>query len=457
MVELLNTLDGIVWGNVMIIFLVGTGIVLTLATRAVQLRKFIEAVKQTFGGAGDSEGDISPFQALATSLSATIGTGNIAGVATAIVAGGPGAVFWMWITALFGGATKFAEAVLAVKYREINDRGEMIGGPMDYIEKGIRERYNLNFKWLATLFAFLAVVASFGIGNMTQSNSIADALNASFGVPKVATGLVVAILVAVVVIGGIKSIARVTDKIVPAMAIFYVVGCLIVLGINWSQIGEAFALIFSNAFDGRAVAGGALGTVIAKGVSRGVFSNEAGLGSAAIAHAASKTNSPYRQGLVASLGTVIDTLIICTMTALVLLTSKSVGIVDGLWAVTDGAQLVAHNDPSAITGAALTGKAFSLSLGTAGSAIVSIGLVFFAYSTILGWFYYASKCLEYLAGTKSVIALKVLFPVLVFVGAIISLNAVWTFSSVANGLMAIPNLIGLLMLSPIVYAIAKAE
>ncbi len=457
MEELLNNIDSFVWGNLMSFLLVGTGIILTIITKVIQARKFPLAIKNTFFVKGSGEGDISPFQALATSLSATIGTGNIAGVATALVAGGPGAIFWMWVTATFGGATKFAEAVLAVKYRETNDKGEQIGGPMHYIEKGVKEMYGWNFKWLAILFALFAILASFGIGNMTQSNSIASSLNASFAIPHAVTGVIVAVLVGVVIIGGIKSIANVVDKIVPAMALFYVVGCLIVLFINFDEIGHAFQLIFSYAFSGKALAGGALGTVIAKGVSRGAFSNEAGLGSAAIAHAASTAKNPYTQGLVASLGTFIDTIVICTMTALVILTSGLVDVNKGLWSVTNGTELVNHNVSDVITGAALTGSAFETSLGTAGLYIVSIGLAFFAFSTILGWFYYSSKSLEYLFGTKSVLILKIIFPILVFVGSIVSLDSVWTFSSIANGLMALPNLIGLLLLMPVIIQIVKTE
>lgn len=453
--ELLQTIDGLVWGNGMIFLLVGTGIILTIITGVIQVRKFPRALKITFFSKPEGEGDISPFQALATSLSATIGTGNIAGVATAIVAGGPGAVFWMWITAVFGGATKFAEAVLALKYRKTNDKGEQIGGPMFYIEKGIKERYGWNFKWLASLFAIFAVIASFGIGNMTQSNSIAASLNSAFNIPLYVSGLVVALLVGVVIIGGIKSIANVADKVVPGMALFYVIGSLIVLFMNVDQIGEALSMIFSSAFSGKALAGGALGTVIAKGVSRGAFSNEAGLGSAAIAHAASTTKSPYRQGLVASLGTFIDTIVICTMTALVILTSGLVGVEQGIWSVTDGVELIAHNGAGAVTGAALTGSAFEATLGNIGQYLVAVGLAFFAFSTILGWFYYSSKSLEYLTGTNSVKFLKILFPILVFLGSIVSLDAVWTFSSIANGLMALPNLVGILLLLPVVHAIVK--
>ncbi len=451
----LGRIDGLVWGTPMVALLVGTGVILTLITKLIQARRFDYALKYTFRGKAEGDGDITPFQALATSLSATIGTGNIAGVATAIVAGGPGAVFWMWVTAAVGGATKFSEAVLSQKYRETNSRGEQSGGPMYYIEKGIREHYGWNFKWLAFLFALFTFIASFGIGNMTQANSIASSLYSAFGVPTVVSGIILAALLAVVFMGGIKSIARVADKIVPFMAVFYIIASICVLILNADRLGEAFRMILSNAFSGKALAGGALGTVISRGVSRGVFSNEAGLGSAAIAHAASATSSPYKQGLVASLGTFIDTIIICTMTALVILSSGLTEIIAGKWYVSNGVELISHNTRGVLTGAVLTQESFSATIGELGLIIVSVGLAFFAFSTILGWFYYSTKALEYMAGTASSIVLKVLFPLAAFGGCIVSLDAAWTFSSIANGLMALPNLIGLLLLIPVISSIIK--
>ncbi len=447
--EFLNTLVGTVgsfaWGPFMIFLLVGTGVVLTVVTRAVQARRLIHGFKLLFSKGDSDSGDITPFQALMTSLSATIGTGNIAGVATAVAAGGPGAVFWMWVTAAFGGATKFAEAVLAVRYRITNEKGEMSGGPMYFIKIGMKERYGGNWAWLGWAFALFGFVASFGIGNMVQSNSVAAAMNQSIGIPPYVSGIIIAIATALVIIGGIKSIARVTSKIVPLMAVFYIVGCLIVLVSKIELVPQAFVLIFGNAFNGTAVGGGLLGTVIRYGVARGVFSNESGLGSAPIAHAASKTDNPVRQAIIASLSPFIDTLVICTMTALVILVSGLVTFDgNGLMAITD-----------TLSGAALTTTAFKASLPGVGPFIVSFGLIFFAFSTILGWYYYGSKCLEYIAGVKAVAVYKWLWVTLVFVGATINLNFVWNLSDAFNGLMAIPNLIGLLALSPVIYAMTK--
>ncbi len=448
--ELLNLVVGKVgsfaWGPIMIFFLVGTGVILTLGTRVVQFRKLIFAFKLLFSKEHQGEGDITPFQALMTSLSATIGTGNIAGVATAIAAGGPGAVFWMWVTGAFGGAVKFGEAVLAVKYRITNENGEQSGGPMYYIKLGMKEKFGGNWAWLGWLFALFGFVASFGIGNMVQSNSVASALNATFNVPVWITGVVIAIAVGMVIIGGIKSIAKVTSKVVPVMAIAYILGSLVVLFAKADLIPAAFNMIFSNAFSGTAVGGGFLGTVVRFGVARGVFSNEAGLGSAPIAHAASKINDPVVQGIIGSLGSFIDTLVVCTMTALVILVSGLITFnADGLMIVSQG-----------LSGAALTSQAYALSLPGVGQFIVTFGLVFFAFSTILGWFYYGSKCLEYIAGVKAVEYYKWIWAVLTFVGATVSLDFVWNLSDAFNGLMAIPNLIALLALSPVIFSLLKA-
>ncbi|SHE76848.1 alanine or glycine:cation symporter, AGCS family [Desulfacinum infernum DSM 9756] len=434
-------LGSFAWGPVMIVFLVGTGLVLSLGTRFVQFRRLGLAFKLLFSKHHAEDGDITPFQALMTSLSATIGTGNIAGVATAIAAGGPGAVFWMWVTASVGGASKLGEAVLAVKYRVTNEKGEKSGGPMYYIKNGMQERYGGNWAWLGWAFALFGFIASFGIGNMVQSNSVADAVRSTLGVPTYITGIVLAVATALVIIGGIKSIARVTSKIVPIMAVVYVLGSLIVLVTKASLIPEAFGLIFSNAFTGKAVGGGLLGTVIRFGVARGVFSNEAGLGSAPIAHAASKINDPAVQGLIASLGSFIDTLIICSMTALVILVSGLVQFTpEGLMAIEGG-----------LSGAALSSAAYGQSLPGIGSFIVSFGLIFFAFSTILGWYYYGSKCFEYIAGVKAVEIYKWMWVVLVFVGATTSLKFVWNLSDTFNGLMAIPNLVALLALCPVIF------
>jgi alanine or glycine:cation symporter, AGCS family len=447
--EALNMLVGKVgsfaWGPIMIIFLVGTGVVLTLGTRIVQFRKLFLAFKLLFAKEHTGEGDITPFQALMTSLSATIGTGNIAGVATAIAAGGPGAIFWMWVTGAIGGSTKFGEAVLAVKYRITNEKGEQSGGPMYYIKYGMKEKFGGDWSWLGWSFAFFGFVASFGIGNMVQSNSVAAAIKSSFGIAPAITGIVIAIATGLVIIGGIRSIAKVTSKIVPVMAIFYVLGSLTVLFAKASMIPEAFGMIFSNAFSGTAVGGGLIGTVVRFGVARGVFSNEAGLGSSPIAHAASKIKDPIIQGLIASLGSFLDTLVVCTMTALVILVSGLITF-DG-----NGLMVIADN----LSGAALTSTAFSAAIPGMGKIIVTFGLIFFAFSTILGWYYYGSKCLEYIAGVKAVTIYKWVYVALVFVGATVSLNFVWNLSDTFNGLMAIPNLIALLALCPLIFSMLR--
>lgn len=445
LIQFFNTVGGFAWGGFMIVFLVGTGVVLTLGTRIVQFRRLGYAFKLLFSKEDTGDGDITPFQALMTSLAATIGTGNIAGVATAIASGGPGAVFWMWVTAAFGGATKYGEALLAIKYRITNEKGEKSGGPMYYIKNGMNERYGGNLAWLGWLFALFGFVASFGIGNMVQSNSVAASLETSIGLSSTISGIIIAVATGLVIIGGIKSIARVTDKIVPAMAIIYIVGSLIILFAKASMIPTAFGMIFGNAFSAKAVGGGLIGTVIRYGVARGVFSNEAGLGSAPIAHAASKNNNPVKQGIIGSLGSFIDTLVVCTMTALVILVSGIVTIgSNGLMSVQDG-----------LTGAALTTTAFSESLPGVGSFIVSFGLVFFAFSTILGWYYYGSKCLEYIAGVKAVEIFKWAWIIICFIGAVTKLDLVWSASDAFNGLMAIPNLIGLLALSPLIFKMTK--
>lgn len=422
-----------VWGPYMLVLLVGTGIYLTIRLMGLQFSLLPYAFKQIFCRHEDTEqqGDISHFAALMTALSATIGTGNIAGVATAVVLGGPGAVFWMWITAVFGMATKYAEAVLAVKYRVQDAKGEMAGGPMYYIERG------MNNKGLAVAFAVFAVLASFGIGSSVQSNSVADVLQASFQVEGWKTGLALTLLTGLVVLGGIKSIARVASVIVPFMALFYVVGGLLIIGTHYQQLGEALGLILSDAFTGQAAAGGALGTVIRYGVARGVFSNEAGLGSAPIAAAAAKTDHPVRQALVSMTGTFIDTLVVCSITGLVLVI----------------AQL---NFPELIgTGAALTTRSFDALLPNVGGWIVSFGIMFFAYSTILGWCYYGEKCAVYLFGDKTVPYYRLAYVLAVMVGSVASLEVVWAASDAFNGLMAIPNLIALLALTSVVVKETK--
>ena len=431
-----STINGIVWGPPMLILLVGTGILLTFRLKALQFSNLIYAHKMIFKKNEDSEGDITNYQALTTALAATIGTGNIAGVATAIAAGGPGAVFWMWVTGLVGMATKYAEAVLAVKYRVKDKRGEMAGGPMYYIEKG------LGMKWLAVLFAFFGAVAAFGIGNMVQANSVADAIYTTFGVQHWVTGLLLVIFTAVVLLGGIKSIGKVTALLVPIMAVFYVLGGSVVIIKNAALVPAAFASIFSDAFTGNAVAGGALGTVIRYGVARGVFSNEAGLGSAPIAAAAAKTDHPVRQALASMTQTFIDTLVVCSFTALAILTSGLVGTINPATG-------------EAYTGAALTTTAFNNTLPGVGGLIVAVGIIFFAYSTILGWSYYGEKCLEYLVGEKGVIFYRVAFVLFIMVGSLSGLKFIWDLADTMNGLMALPNLIALVGLSGIVVKETK--
>ena len=431
-----STVNGIVWGPPMLILLVGTGIILTFRLKALQFSNLLYAHKMIFKKHEGLEGDISNYQALTTALAATIGTGNIAGVATAIAAGGPGAVFWMWVTGLVGMATKYAEAVLAVKYREKDKRGEMAGGPMYYIEKG------LGLKWLAVLFAFFGAIAAFGIGNMVQANSVADAIYTTFGVQHWITGLILVIFTGIVLLGGIKSIGKVTAYIVPIMAVFYILGGSVVIILNAAYVPAAFASIFSDAFTGNAVAGGALGTVIRYGVARGVFSNEAGLGSAPIAAAAARTDHPVRQALVSMTQTFIDTLVVCSFTALSILSSGLVGTIN-------------PDTGAAYTGAALTTVAFNEAIPGIGGIIVAVGIVFFAYSTILGWSYYGEKCLEYLVGEKGVILYRVIFVSFIMVGALSGLQFIWDLADTMNGLMALPNLIGLLGLSGIVVKETK--
>lgn len=431
-----SQINSIVWGPPMLILLVGTGILLTLRLSGLQFSNLIYAHKLIFRKNEGCEGDISNYEALTTALAATIGTGNIAGVATAIAAGGPGAIFWMWMTGLVGMATKYAEAVLAVKYRIKDENGEMAGGPMYYIEKG------LGWKWMGVLFAFFGAFAAFGIGNMVQSNSVADAIYTEFGVSHQVTGAILVIATALVVIGGIKSIGQVTALFVPIMAAFYVLGGIIILAMNASAIPEAFGAIISNAFTGKAAAGGALGTVIRMGVARGVFSNEAGLGSAPIAAAAAQTDHPVRQALVSMTQTFIDTIVVCSFTALAIITSGVLGTVN-------------PDTGSAYTGAALTTTSFNQSLPGIGGLIVSLGIIFFAYSTILGWCYYGEKCMEYLIGAHSVKYYRTAFVIAVYFGAIGSLDFIWSLADTMNGLMAAPNLIALVALSGVVVAETK--
>ena len=432
----LQSINDIIWGPPLLILLVGTGIYLTYRLKLLQIFKLPLALKYVFSkddeeGSEDAKGDVSSFGALCTALSATIGTGNIVGVATAIKAGGPGALFWMWVAAFFGMATKYAEGVLAIKYREVDENGEMAGGPMYYIQNG------LGLKWLAKLFAIFGVgVALLGIGTFGQVKSIADAALISFNIPIVVTAIIVTILVILVTLGGIKRISSVSEKVVPLMAILYVVGVLIVLGYNYTAIPEAVSIIIKSAFNPQAALGGGIGITISmamqRGIGRGVFSNEAGLGSAPIAAAAAKTNIPVKQGLISMTGTFFDTIIICTMTGLVIVITGSYG--------------------GTLEGAALTTAAFEAGLPIAniGKYIVNIGLMIFAFTTILGWNYYGERCIEYLGGIKAIKPYKIIFIVLVAVGPFLPLEIIFIIADIVNGLMALPNLVGLIGLRHVV-------
>ncbi|ROO30686.1 alanine/glycine:cation symporter family protein [Salinisphaera orenii] len=435
--DFLSTLSSWVWGPVMLILLLGTGLYLTIGLRGMPQRKLGYGFSMMFAGRKQTTepGDITPFQALATALAATVGTGNIAGVATAIHLGGPGAIFWMWVTAIVGMATKYGEAVLAVNYRETNAEGNYVGGPMYYIRNGL----GANWKWLAFAFALFATVAAFGIGNTVQSNSVSQVFRETLNVPSWLTGLVLAAGVFAVIIGGVQRLARVTEKLVPIMAIIYVLGALLVLILNAGAVPGAIALIFSDAFTGTAATGGFAGAgiimAIRFGVARGIFSNEAGLGSAPIAHAAARTNSPVRQGVVAMLGTFIDTIIVCTMTALVI-------IATGAWS-------------SGTTGAQLSSEAFTTGMPGPGGWIVSFGLVIFAFSTMLAWSYYGERTAEYIFGSRVITPYRILWVIAVFVGAIAQLDFVWLVADVMNALMAVPNLIALILLGPVVFKLTR--
>jgi AGCS family alanine or glycine:cation symporter len=428
--KILSEISGIVWGPVTITLLVGTGILITFLVRGIQTRKFIYALRLISGKYDnpEDEGEITHFQALSAALSATIGTGNIAGVGTAVALGGPGAVFWMWVTAIFGMGLKYGECLLSLRFRVIHKNGTVGAGPMYYLERGVGQ------KWLGVLFALFATVASFGIGNMVQANSVAEPVRTYFGIPKIVTGLVIGGLVFAVIVGGIKRIGQVASRLVPFMSVFYIVGSLAVIVRNLDGIPAAFSQIFADAFTGTAATGGFAGAVVAHairfGVARGVFSNEAGLGSAPIAHGAAQTKEPVREGLVAMLGPFIDTIMICTMTALVIILTG---------AYREG-----------LTGSDLTAKAFDMGMPGPGGYIVALGLIFFAFSTAISWSYYGDRCVDYLLGEKFVMPYRVLYCCLLPVGAYIRLELVWTISDIGNALMAWPNLIGLIILSPVI-------
>lgn len=430
---ILDKLGGIIWGPPLLILLVGTGIYLTFRLGLIQLRLLPYALKLVFTKNQDkkSEGDISHFQALMTAMAATVGVGNIVGVATAVVLGGPGAIFWMWMAGFFGMATKYGEAVLAVKYRVKDSNGQMAGGPMYYLEHGLKQ------KWLGVLFAIFGALAAFGIGNGTQAKAVADVMSQTFSVPHWITGVALVLLAGAVLLGGIKSIGKVTSFFVPIMALFYIIAGAIVMILNINLVPEAFATIFKFAFTGEAALGGAVGAAIRFGVARGLFSNEAGLGSAPIAAAAAKTDMPGRQALVSMTQVLFDTLIICSITGVTI-------VMSGQWKDTG------------IEAGALTAAAFGTFLGGAGPIIVSIGLLFFATSTIFGWGYYGEKCFQYLFPNNTAVkAYRVVFVLFIFVGATAKLSVVWAFADVLNGLMAIPNLIGLLGLSGVIILETK--
>ncbi|MCB1859386.1 MAG: sodium:alanine symporter family protein [Gammaproteobacteria bacterium] len=433
-----SSINSIVWGPLMLVLILGTGLFLQIGLKLLPIAKLGFGFKLLWKGrtpSSGSEGEISPFNALMTSLSATIGTGNIAGVATAIFLGGPGALFWMWCTALVGMATKFAEAVCAVRYREVDELGNHVGGPMYYIKNGLSKKWY----WLAPAFAGFGAIAGFGIGNTVQANSVADALNSSYGIPTWITGVVLMILVGAVILGGIKRIAKVAGKLVPFMAIAYLLSGLIVLGINAAEIPAALGLIFTHAFTPTAATGGFAGAAvwaaIRFGVARGVFSNEAGLGSAPIAHAAAQTKGPINQGLVAMLGTFIDTIIVCSITGLAIITS-------GAW-------------KSGETGASLTSTAFETTIPGVGAHVVTIALVIFAFTTILGWSFYGEKCVAYLLGVKSIMPFRILWCLAAPLGATANLGFIWLLADTLNALMAIPNLIALILLSPVVFKLTR--
>ena len=437
-IEAINTpINSVVWGWPTVLLIAITGIALMVGLRFMPLQRLGYGIAMMLRPSdAENEGEISPFQALMTSLSATIGTGNIAGVAGAIAVGGPGAVFWMWVIAVFGIATKYAEAVLAVEFRQTDDEGNHVGGPMYYIRNGLGSGWN----WMAGLFALFGMLAGFGIGNGVQAFEVSSALT-MVGVPKLVTGIVLAALVFAVVIGGIRRIAKAASAIVPLMSVLYVGSCLVVLLLNATAVPEAFATIFSNAFSGKAAVGGALGQVVLMGFKRGIFSNEAGLGSAPIAHAAAKTDDPVRQGTVAMLGTFIDTLIICTMTALVIITTKANLMLDAA-----GEKLSGSNLSIAAFDAGISGSGF----------IVTIGLVIFAFTTILGWSFYGERCTTYLFGDKAVVPFRLVWVAVVVIGAVAGdRGVIWSIADTLNGLMALPNLVALLMLSGTVFKLTR--
>jgi alanine or glycine:cation symporter, AGCS family len=440
--ELLNKVIGeinsFVWGPAMLVAILGTGLFLTIGLKLMPILKLGYGFRLLWQGRAMGEagtGEISPFQALMTALSATIGNGNIAGVATAVFLGGPGALFWMWCTALVGMATKFSEAVCAVRYREVDELGNHVGGPMYYIKNGLAKKWH----WLAPTFAIFGAIAGFGIGNTVQANSVADVMNATFSVPHWLTGVVIMVLVGLVIIGGIKRIAHVAEYLVPFMAISYLVAGLIIMVVHIDGIPAAITLIVKHAFTPAAAEGGFAGAAVWAalrfGVARGIFSNEAGLGSAPIAHAAATTKDPVRQGTIAMLGTFIDTIIVCSVTGFAI-------ILTGAWT-------------SGKTGAALTSAAFESAVPGAGAIIVTLASAIFAFTTLLGWSFYGEKCVEYLFGVKSITPFRVAWVIVIPIGAVANLGIIWLVADTLNALMAIPNLIALLLLSPVIFKLTR--
>lgn len=462
LIEIVTDVNGavnsFVWGIPMLVLLVGTGILMTVLTKGFQVSHFGHWMKHTIGGiftnrhvtahTGKEDKAISQFQSLCTALAATIGTGNIAGVAAAIIAGGPGAIFWMWIVAIFGMMTNYSENVLGIFYRRKNDKGEWQGGAMYYLRDGLGGHKGCKQVGavLAVLFSAFCVLASFGIGNMSQINSIAVNMKATFAVPPLVTGIVLTLLAGLVIVGGLKRIASVTEKLVPFMAIAYVVGALIVVGMNAASVGPAFAAIFKGAFGLKAVGGGIVGSgvklAVTWGMKRGVFSNEAGLGSSVMVHSSSNVREPVKQGMWGIFEVFADTIIVCTLTALTILTS---GIVD----LNTGAVLSTAEDT------ALVAEVFSMSFGKAGSAFITIAILLFAFSTVLGWSHYGATAFAYLSKNKGTMIYKVIFVLFIVVGATMKLDLAWNLSDTFNGLMAIPNLIGVLSLSGLVMKITK--
>lgn len=437
MLEILNEIDSFVWGPPLLVLLVGTGILLTFRLKLLQVFKLPQALGLIFSAKNDGSGDVNSFKALCTALAATVGTGNIVGVATAIKAGGPGALFWMWMAAFFGMATKYAECLLAVKYRTVDANGNISGGPMYYIENGLGKKY----KPLAVMFAVFGVLcAYFGIGTFAQVNSIVEITQISAGIPVVYTGIALTVVVAAVTIGGLKSIATVAAKVVPAMALLYFLTTVGIMIVFADQVPAAIATVLNSAFTPTAAQGGFLGATVMlamrSGVARGVFSNESGLGSAPIVAAAAKTKWAAEQGLISMTGTFIDTIIICTLTGLSL-------VVSGVWC-------------GPLNGAAMTESAFTMAFPAFGSMLLLVGLVLFAFTTILGWNYYGERCVEYLMGVKAILPYRIIFICLIACGPFLKLEEIWVLADIVNGLMAIPNLIALLALSGVVVAETKA-